>query len=427
MIKQLMEAARHMRGGWISLCALLLLGDLGWSLKERAVQELFKAQLMLFSQNAILLNVLLGALPALAALTISPAIGAWSDRSATRWGRRIPFLLPTSLLTACAMLGLAYSEAAGRALAGSAEPTRWIVVAMVVCWSVFDVATCVGNTLFLALINDTVPRHILGRFCALFRIVSLATGAAFFACFFDNSLTSWFRPLLIGLAAAYLAAMLAVCLGVREPAPGARAPAAAAGPAGELALLFAAVALAAIAVLPLNINSYNARAQFGVDAASFGRAIALTYGISIVLAWPLGWLADRFHPLRVGGAVLALYALAMLGAWAGVAGRSSFLVALVLHGVLAGAFLTGTAALLPAMLPQARFSQLAALSAAVTALLAVVSTVAMGAALDGAGHDYRLLFLVEAGVAGLGVLLWWRLLRRHAAARLARGRAWVQS
>jgi len=214
---------------------------------------------------------------------------------------------------------------------------------------------------------------------------------------------------------------------VREPAPGARAPAAAAGPAGELALLFAAVALAAIAVLPLNINSYNARAQFGVDAASFGRAIALTYGISIVLAWPLGWLADRFHPLRVGGAVLALYALAMLGAWAGVAGRSSFLVALVLHGVLAGAFLTGTAALLPAMLPQARFSQLAALSAAVTALLAVVSTVAMGAALDGAGHDYRLLFLVEAGVAGLGVLMWWRLLRRHAAARLARGRAWVQS
>ena len=45
----------------LPLCFFLLMGDLAWSLKERAVQEVVKAQLREFSQHPVLLNVLFGA------------------------------------------------------------------------------------------------------------------------------------------------------------------------------------------------------------------------------------------------------------------------------------------------------------------------------------------------------------------------------
>ncbi|WP_373991399.1 MFS transporter [Duganella sp. BuS-21] len=380
----------------------MLIGDLGWSLRERSVQELFKVHLMRFSQDATLLNILIGAMPALIALTLGPVIGAWSDRTRTRYGRRIPFIFGTAVVSTIGMLGMAYSSS---------------LTGLAVSWTVFEMATIVGNPLFLALINDTVPRPILGRFFGLFRIVSLATGAGFFALFFRNELVTVFQPLLLTITAVYLGCMLLVCWRVREPLYGPapqRAGWRLVQPGdGQWGRLFAAVAVGAVAVLPININALNACAQFGVDADDFGAAIALTYAISIVLAWPVGWLADRYHPLRVGAVVLSAYAVCMLLAWRLVDERNGFLLALIVHGVLAGCFLTGTVSLLPALLPRERFSQLAAVSASLTALLVVVSTVGLGALLDASVRDYRMLYPAGALAAGCGVILWRSLLKRY--------------
>lgn len=395
-------SVRTGRTGLLVLCALLLIGDLGWSLRERSVQELFKVHLLRFSQDATLLNILIGAMPALIALTLGPIIGAWSDRTRSAYGRRIPFIFGTAVVTTIGMLGMAFSSG---------------LPALAVSWTIFEMATIVGNPLFMALINDTVPRPILGRFFGLFRIVSLATGAGFFALFFRNELVTVFQPLLVTITAVYLGCMLLVCWRVREPAyapPPARKGWQPWQPGdGQWGRLFAAVSVGAVAVLPININALNACAQFGADAGDFGRAFALTYAISILFAWPVGWLADRYHPLRVGAVVLTMYAICMLAAWRLVDERSGFLLALVVHGVLSGCFLTGTVSLLPALLPRERFSQLAAISASLTALLVVVSTVGLGALLDATGRDYRLLYLAGALAAGCGVLLWRSLLKRY--------------
>ncbi|MYM23805.1 hypothetical protein GTP46_14215 [Duganella sp. FT135W] len=380
----------------------MLIGDLGWSLRERSVQELFKVHLMRFSQDATLLNILIGAMPALIALTLGPLIGAWSDRARSRYGRRIPFIFGTAVVSTLGMLGMAFSSS----LAGLA-----------ISWTVFEMATIVGNPLFIALINDTVPRPILGRFFGAFRIVSLATGAGFFALFFRNELVTVFQPLLVAITAVYLGCMLLVCWRVREPVhalPLERGGWCPVQPGdAQWGRLFAAVSMGAVAVLPININALNACAQFGADAGDFGSAIALTYVISILLAWPLGWLADRYHPLRVGAAVLSAYAVCMLVAWRVVDERTGFLAALIVHGVLSGCFLTGTVSLLPALLPRERFSQLAAVSASLTALLVVVSTVGLGALLDATGRDFRLLYLAGALTAGCGVVLWRSLQKRY--------------
>lgn len=414
------------------LFCFLLLGDLGWSLKERAVPDLFKVQLREFSQDTVLLNILFGAAPALIAMLLGPAVGAWSDRTRTRLGRRIPFLLVCAPLVSASMVGLAYSQPLGELLwrlAGAAPGMRerYVVATMCAFWTVYELFTVLANALFVALVNDTVPLRILGRFFGAFRIVSLGVGVAFFYFVFDNDLPAVVRPVMLTVAAAYLAGFLVLCKGVREPAyPPPEAPAGAVPglglgtlrAEGEAApwfylLLFATLGIATICVLPVNINSYNAIGQFGVDRSDYGRAVAAAYSISIVLAMPVGWLADRFHPLRVGYVALGLYALCMLGAWLLVSGRLSFLIWFVVHAVLAGTFLTGTAALLPALLPRARFSSLAALSASMTALLTVVFTVGMGALLDWNGHDFHVIFLAAGLLAALGTASWRLLLAMH--------------
>jgi len=418
--------------GLPALCFYLLLGDLAWSLKERTMPDLFKFQLREFSQDALLLNVLLGALPFAIAMLIGPVVGAWSDRTRTRLGRRIPFLLACAPLVSASMVGLAFSEQVGEALwswAGSGLRRDYIVAWMCFCWTSYEIFTILANALFVALVNDTLPQRILGRFFGMFRIISLGIGVLFFWFVFGNDLPAVARPVMLAIAGAYLTGFLVMCQGVREPDYPPPTPAQKAGLQvlrGDdgtspwfYVLLFLTLAIATICVLPVNINSYNAIGQFGVDRTDYGRAVAAAYSISIVLALPVGWLADRFHPLRVGYVALALYALCMLGAWQFVSGRLSFLVWFVVHGVLAGTFLTGTAALLPVMLPRARFSSLAALSGSVTAMLTVMFALGMGALLDANGNDFHVIFLVAGVLACLGTVCWHVLLVLHVR-RLAR-------
>ncbi len=420
--------ARRWTTGLLALFCFLLLGDLAWSLKERAMPDLFKFQLREFSQDTVLLNILFGAVPAVIAMLVGPLVGNWSDRTRTRIGRRIPFLLVCAPLVSGSMAGLAFSEPLGHLLwqmSGAAQGLRerYVVACMCLFWTLYELFTILTNALFVALVNDTVPQRILGRFFGMFRIVSLGVGVAFFYYVFGNELPALARTVMLSIAGAYFVGFMILCRGVREPAYPPPQPAQEPGfyilrtqdseNSRFYLLLFLTLAMATICVLPVNINSYNAIEQFGVDRSDYGRAVAAAYGMSILMALPVGWLADRYHPLRVGYVTLFLYALCMLSAWFLVSGRLSFLIWFIVHSVLAGTFLTGTAALLPVLLPKARFSSLAALSASITALLTVLFTVGMGALLNWNGRDFHVIFLTAGVIAAVGTLCWRKLLRMN--------------
>jgi len=82
----------------------------------------------------------------------------------------------------------------------------------------------------------------------------------------------------------------------------------------------------------------------------------VTYAISLALSYPLGALADRFHPLRVAIGVLILYISITL--WGGLSIRTpgQFAIALVSFGVLSGCWYTGAASLAQMLLPAGRFA-----------------------------------------------------------------------
>ena len=409
--------------GLVALFAWLLLGDFSYWLRERSAAPVTQLMLKKYQASDFLTGVFLLTIPWAVILIVGPAVSYWSDRYRGRWGRRVPFLLVPTPVVTLAMIGLAYSPRLGtwlHAAFGGAPATvnHSIVLVMGLCWTVFEIGVVICNSVFNGLINDVVPRDLLGRFYGLFRAVSLAVGVLFNYKIIGHA-EEHYTFILASIGLAYGAGMTIMCLRVREggypppPPPSRGHPVL--GALGDyyrdcfvkpyylLAFLF--LGLANLAFVPVNLFSIYAAKSFQMSMETYGRYLVVTYLCSFTLAYPLGWLADRFHPLRVGIAAQALYAVVMFTGFLGMHDASSFGWVFLAHGVLAGTFMTGAAALPQLLFPSAKFAQFAAAAGLVAALFNITLGPALGALLDGLGNHYRYTFALGSLVALLAVAL----------------------
>jgi MFS family permease len=148
--------------------------------------------------------------------------------------------------------------------------------------------------------------------------------------------------------------------------------------------------------------SIYAAGSFGLSLETYGKYIVVTYLCSLTLAYPLGWLADKFHPVRMALFSLGAYATLMAIGYFGIVGPKSFGVVFLVHGVVSGCYFTGAAALGQMLLPKLKFAEYASASALLIALGNIVLGPAMGGLLDKLGHDYRYTFAVGGVIALLG-------------------------
>lgn len=179
-------------------------------------------------------------------------------------------------------------------------------------WFMLDFGTTLANGIFVALVNDVVPRNFLGRFFGLFRGVSLIAGILFNYFLFGIAEQNFFL-IFLGLAVIYAAGFVTVCLKVKE---GTYPPV---EPEEEKAGGFSAAAknyfvecfghpfyrwvilayvTCGLANIPFNAYTIFYAKSIGVDMDAVGKYLAITYLISLCLSYFLGMLADRFHPIR---------------------------------------------------------------------------------------------------------------------------------
>lgn len=409
-------------GGLILLFCWLLWGDFAWSMKERSVGPVIQVLFKKFEASDMLVGLLLGSLPGALSLLISPIVSFKSDRCRSRWGRRIPFLLYSTPFVVLSMVGLAFSPSMGHALhnwLGDRSPGLNGATLLVfgLFWTLFELGTITANSVFGGLVNDVVPRPLLGRFYGMFRALSLMAGILF-----NFWLLQWAQThslwLFLGVGLLYGGGFTLMCLKVKEgnypePALAEQPPTA----IETIRLyfrecfgmryylwIFALGTCAALAFTPVSSFGLYHALSLKMDMAAYGKCLAITYGISLVLAYPLGALADRFHPLRVGIVMLALYSGIML--WGGlfIDGIPSFTTGLVAHGVLSGAYMTAVASLAQALLPRDKFAQYASAWAIVGCLSGIVFTPAVGLLLDLSNHQYRYAFLTASLFAFLGLI-----------------------
>jgi MFS family permease len=416
--------------GLVAIFCWLLWGDFSWALKDRSVQSVLQVLLKKYGASNLVMSLFLVSLPALYSVIVGPIVSYRSDRTRTRWGRRIPYLIVATPFAALSMFGLAVSPRLAHMLHGAFQSLgeRGTTLLMFgVFWSVIGIATVTINNLFNALINDVVPREVLGRFFGLFRMFSLLAGAIFNHKIFAYAETQYFW-IFVGLGLTYGVGFTLMCLNVKEgeyPPPPDIIESSQPGfwHASRLYLVecfaqpyylwvIVAFVVGNLAFLPFNTYSIPFSGDLHIPNQQYGNYIALTYLISIVLTYPLGIMVDRTHPLHVAIVTLILYAA--MSVWGAVysVDPKYFGIALVAHGVLSGVYFTGTAAYTQMLFPRSRFAQFFSAYWLVTSLIQATFGLMVGKYLDFVHSDYRQTFYMGAAIAFIGALCTLEVYRR---------------
>lgn len=402
-------------------------------MKERAVQPMSQMLFKQFKASDLILGLMVTSLPAALGMLLGPIISVRSDNHRGRWGRRIPYLLIPTPIAAAAMIGMGYTPELANIFAGllgdnAPDTMTCRLIVFGALWTFFEIFTVIANAVFVGLINDIVPQAVIGRFFALFRIVSLGAGIIFNSFLMGHAEENY-KIIFICLGALYGLGFTIMCLMVKEgeyppPAPKQdgvfvdRVLAPVKAYFRECAAhpfylwIFIAAMIGNAAFLPINSFDVPYIKSIGMSLERFGELRSITYAISIGLAFGIGWMADKFHPIRIGLVALAAYAVIAL--WAGLIANdvTSFSVAYVAHGVISGIFFTGTASLFPRLFPRAKFAQFASAAGIILAIGFIGIPPIVGRVLDLTHHAYHYTFVIGGSVAAAGALVFAYLYRQ---------------
>ena len=417
--------------GLTGLFFWLLWGDFAFTLQERAVPPTMQLLLRQFHISNFVVGIVLITLPGVVGFFIGPVIAFRSDRHRSQRGRRIPFLVVPVPLTFVSMAGLAFSPALG--VAADRWLGRWspgsndcVIALLAVSWVLFSVSAGVCNGVYLSLITDVVPREVIGRFFALFRIVGLVA-AIIFNYYIFSHVEQHFVVMFLGVGTIYLISFVAMSRKVKE---GSYPSSPAAGDSGTgfgtlprrfvagakvycrdcfaipyYRWVFLSMALGYIGSVPINIFYVFYAKSFEMSTATLGRLLSIQLFLSLLQAYPIGWLADRFHPLRltlialvpVGGASLAAFFL--------VHDARSLGVALVVCGTLVGSWATAFASIPVLLFPRQKFAIFNNSLQTIMGIGTMLAGPAAGWILDRMHNDYRYLYLWSAVFAVLSFLI----------------------
>ncbi|MDB5327414.1 MAG: hypothetical protein JWM57_2983 [Phycisphaerales bacterium] len=299
------------------LCFWLLWGDVCYVLMESVVPSILPLKLQNLGASNMTMALILGTVPQGISLVFNPIISLKSDRHRGPWGRRIPFILFSLPPLVLCLAGLAFGDRmaswVGRQLDGHGAAVSPVALALgvtAVLMMLFAFFNTFINSVFWYLFNDVVPEKLLARFMSWFRVVSVASVSLYNFCIFRFAGTHA-TAILLGAAVLYAIGFSLMCFFVRE---GEYPPPRNSGKTGVVAavktyahechglahyryvFLVAIGAGAGTAGTDFMLFFYQST---GLDLQMIGtirgvEGLAMIVGVLIS-----GWLADRFHPIRV--------------------------------------------------------------------------------------------------------------------------------
>lgn len=399
----------------LALLCWLLLGDVGIAMRERGAVPSALELLRRHAESDTTVSLLMSTAPAVLSLLVVPLVGFHSDRCRSRLGRRTPYLLAAAPIGGIAMLGLASSPLLASmldtALGGWSPGLRNCRLALFcLFWTAFDCAAMSAVSLFNGLANDLVPAGLLGRFFAGFRIAGLSAGIAYHHWIFALT-DQYLSEVLLGVGLLFCLPILGMALMVKESPLAPDIPPAE-QPARRLRLPFehvlecfhyrpygwaiAAFLLAGVTFSPFNTFYLHYAHASGLLKETLGTLTAAGYAASILSAFIIGWLADRFGAIRVSTIIMAMYCIVSAVGFAGVSDATSFRAFYLAHVVISGAWFTAAASMPMALFPRGRFVQFNSTKDLMVIFGVILVSGLQGPMLDLSGHNYRFTLLAGA-------------------------------
>ncbi|MDR1191839.1 MAG: MFS transporter [Verrucomicrobiales bacterium] len=322
----------YTKGALAVLFFWLLWGDFCFVLMEAAVPSLVPIKFADLGAPKTLIGAVTISVANIMVMVFNPIISVRSDRFRSRWGRRIPFIVASMPFLVACLIGLAFVDNLGGWLRGLGaverawdwlhgvapayfqefSPTAAVLVVMCVLVTAFGFFNIFVNSVFWYLFNDVVPEHLLARFISWFRVVSYGS-TALYNLFILQHARSHYTEIFIGAGVLYFIGFGVMCFKVREgkyPPP----PPLDGGKTGVVAavktyakeclgvrhywFLFLAVMSVALTAATWGFSALY-QLELGLTLRQVG-IMSTAGGLTSVLIMPaIGWLADRFHPIRI--------------------------------------------------------------------------------------------------------------------------------
>ena len=308
--------------GLVNLFIWMLWGDFCYTLMELLIPTLLPLLLKQHQASNLVIGLLVGSIPAFLDFFLCPIISTASDRTRSRWGRRIPYMLFTAPFVVLFLLLTGWSDSIGIFLhrlsfGESGNPAITIIVLLAIFSVGFQLFNMFVGSVFYYIFADVVPKPFIGRFMALFRLIGTAAGVVFRYWILPLADVPSYMPwIFTGVALVYLVGCATMCLLVKEGEYPPPPPVTTRGVKrmwDELAgyfrdcfsipyylILFTALALNTTSnTCRIMFNLLFAQHDLGLTAGDFGRITGTISLLMLALYIPLGWLVDKFHPLRI--------------------------------------------------------------------------------------------------------------------------------
>jgi len=411
-------------GGLSMVFFWMLLGDFCFTIMEEVVSKLIPLTLKDLDASDRAISMLTLTIPSWLNMVLTPLLGYRSDRLRTRWGRRIPYLIWPSPFIMLFLILIGSGEGIGSFVqrtfyANGGGPsvhviTFWCVAVFTIIFQFFNMVVA---SVYYWLFNDVVPEHLLGRFYAMFRVVG-NLAALIYNYFIFGLAETHRKEIYIVAGVVYCVVFLLMCWRVKEgqyPPPD--VPKGAGFIAGFLTFVrqcfsmsyywwfYAAYGLVVIAnSLPNTFRVFFARDQLGMSLDQIGKVNGIGFAVGFVLAFPFGWIADKFHSIRLYLVAVIVISGMGVASYFGIHGQQSFWFFTIASYVGATMFSAANAPLFPQILPKEQFGQFAGATSLVTALSLSFMNILGGWLLDVSHHNYRLIYVWNAGFGVLGLM-----------------------
>jgi MFS family permease len=427
-------ALTYTLGGLALLFVWLLGGDLALNVRDRSIPPVMQVMFRRFGASDMMTGLIFSSLPGILNMILGPIVAYRSDRLRSRWGRRIPFMIIPVPFIMLSTVGLAFAPQLGEMLdhalgAWSPGTANASLIVMAISWTVFEVGSITTYAVFGAFMTDVVPQSVMGVFFGLYRAIGLLVGMAFYYNVLGQAQAhySW---IFLSVGAIYGVAFTLMCLKVREGPPPEHIGLPAERPGLFSAIttyfregfgnpyyiwVFVATILGSLCSGVFNLYTLFYSASLGMSDATVGHYITFSYFVSFVLSIPLGLAADRYHPLRLSMALLALYGVVMAGAGFLVHSPGGFGIALFAHTVISGSMTTAWASMTQRLLPRGNFAVISSAGGLLGSIVGIFFAPCIGYFLDAMHHEYRYTFFINAELTLGAFLAYFAVYRRFMA------------
>ncbi len=426
---------RYSLGKVIVVSAWVILGGNIFGMLNALVPTLLPLTLEHYGASGALIGLVVGSVPAAMNFVMNPILSTASDRTRTRWGRRIPFLVFATPFVTIFLILIGWISPITGYISSHWLPgvdSNTLGIALICLFSVaFQFFNLIVGSIYYYIFADVIPHQFIGRFMAGLNLAGTASGFLF-NLFVMPRIVDSAPAVFTGIGLLYLVCFLLMCTFVKEgeyPPPKVT-PQAGLPWTRRLAewiglyfrqcyrhwfftLLFLGTALNnASTVCRGTFNLLFATKELQMSPAQFGKVMAVGAVVSAAVVILTGYLMDKLHPLRIYVASgLIVIAANVWGYFYVTDYHSFFVVGIAISVVYAVQFVSNGPVFIE-LFPPDKFGQFSSANAMMNSVLLIFANYLGGLAIDYFGYRFIFIwdtfFTIAATWALIGVSCRWQ-------------------